>query len=302
MPFQIAVAADVYGTKYNKVFSFALCPAMKELLNAVESVYDTCARSHRPAGYADVPFKAQALQLHQAVERRWVDVASTAQILDGAQLFCFQPNSIWHTDAEGPIPAPDSGITWVSAPERTEGRAGKDTGPPPSLSEKLRTVFHHIDKENRGFCRYSDVRGVLASCEIEFTMLSSADVFRQADADGDGCVSYDEWVKFALDNASIVDAVYFRIRDSKNEAGGWLASIPKTTTLSPKETTRATQLQSLHSEAAWARERVKSMREYEAARREGSIARLNAEAAETKKAVHYSNFVHSQITEREHSP
>eukprot|EP01061_Rhynchopus_euleeides_P012069 TRINITY_DN21688_c0_g1_i1.p1 TRINITY_DN21688_c0_g1~~TRINITY_DN21688_c0_g1_i1.p1 ORF type:complete len:298 (+),score=102.44 TRINITY_DN21688_c0_g1_i1:90-983(+) len=295
MPFQLAVAADVYGTKFNKLLSFPLCPSMSELLNAVESVFDTCARANRPAGYADVPFKAQALQLHHAVEKRWVDVCSTSQLADGSQMFCFQPNSIWHTDSEGPIPAPDTGITWVSAEAHRQGdREGKDTGPPPSLSEKLRSVFHNIDSQNTGVCRYADVREALMKCGMEFTTLSSADVFRAADADGDGNVTYDEWVTFALDNPSIVDAMFFRMQDSQKAETGWLVSVTRQCT-ADKERARASQLETLHSEAAWARERVKSLRDYELARREASVARLSADAADAKKALKYSNFVHSQM-------
>ena len=295
MPFTVAVAADIYGDKKNKLVTFPLCPGLNELVNAVESVYDTCARASRPAGYADVPFRAQAMQIRDAASGTWIDLGSAAQLSDGAQLFCFQPNGVWHTDAPGPIPAPDEGATWLSSARKGAGRTSQDTGPPPTLTEKLRHVFHSMDTANKGCCRYADVRETLVKCGVEFTTLSSADLFKAADADGDGLVAYDEWVAFALKNGSVVDALYFELQDATNTQPSWTSAV-SAVHKADKATERAAQLESLHSEAAWARDRVQALREYERKRRDAAAARLADRNTDQRLTQAHANFMHSDIT------
>ena len=276
MPFTIFVAADLYGKKYNTKFTFPLCPGMSELVNGIESVYDVCARANRPTGYADVPFKTQALQIFDSVVGRWIDIYGTGQVTDGLQLFAFQPDSIWHTDSKGMIPPPRETITWVSGKKKARAK-GLDTGAPPSLTEKLRTVFHKLDFGSKGYCQYTDVREGLANSDIEFTCWSSSELFREADSNSDGRLSYDEWVSWSLVNSSIIDALYFRLKDAKNEKITWLSSIV-TDSYSPTAN-REQQLQQVHDDVAWARERVSTIHEFEQTRQEADIARLRHQTA-----------------------
>eukprot|EP01064_Diplonema_japonicum_P004854 TRINITY_DN13196_c0_g1_i1.p1 TRINITY_DN13196_c0_g1~~TRINITY_DN13196_c0_g1_i1.p1 ORF type:complete len:331 (+),score=82.00 TRINITY_DN13196_c0_g1_i1:239-1231(+) len=288
MPFTINVAADLYGKKYNSKMSFPLCPEMVELLNAVESCFDVKARANRPPGYADVPFKAQALQLHDTGMKKWVDVSSTTQLVDGCQVFCFQPDSIWHTDAKGVIPQAAECLTWVSTELRRKSREAGDSGPPPSLTEKLRSVFYAMDTKGKGCVQYSDLRSLVAASEIDFTITSTSEVFTSADANNDGMITYDEWVQFSLTNTNVVDAIFFKQKDRSRvtkpnpDSNSWLASVPAV---------QQEELNSVHTAAAWARERVQTLREYESSRREATMARLTHTNAEGKRNKMYSEYL-----------
>ena len=132
MTFLITVASDLYGRKQNVKLEFPTCPTMTEMINACESQFDVMSRSQRPAGYPDTPFKVQTFQVYDDILLRWVDLYSSAQLTNGCQVFCFQPESIWHSDAQGIIPEAKDNVTWttpVGSPRR--GRVATDAGVAP---------------------------------------------------------------------------------------------------------------------------------------------------------------------------
>eukprot|EP01063_Lacrimia_lanifica_P012814 TRINITY_DN19520_c0_g1_i1.p1 TRINITY_DN19520_c0_g1~~TRINITY_DN19520_c0_g1_i1.p1 ORF type:complete len:308 (+),score=118.55 TRINITY_DN19520_c0_g1_i1:106-1029(+) len=296
MPFVVKVAADLYGKKFNKAFTFPICPSMQELVNAVESRYDVCARAHRPAGYVDVPFKAHAFQQFDAERAAWVDVASATHLKDMAQLFAFQPESLWHHEVAGAIPNPTHGPTWLYT-DRVEARRPGDSGPPPTQKDKLRCVFHRLDCGNKGYCQYTDVREGLARCGVDFTDVSSAEVFRTADGNGDGHVTYDEWVKFALDHPEVVDALYFRMKDASPDglpADGWFSGT-QVPALKPSASQREAHLAALRADAATARDRVQLLKDAELAHREAEAARQLSARADSHAAARYQTYLRSDV-------
>eukprot|EP01061_Rhynchopus_euleeides_P027321 TRINITY_DN4446_c0_g1_i5.p1 TRINITY_DN4446_c0_g1~~TRINITY_DN4446_c0_g1_i5.p1 ORF type:complete len:221 (+),score=76.69 TRINITY_DN4446_c0_g1_i5:111-773(+) len=178
MTFLTTVATDLYGRKQNTKLEFPTCPTMTELINAVESQFDVMSRSQRPAGYPDTPFKVQTFQVYDDILLRWVDLYSSAQLTNGCQVFCFQPESIWHSDAQGIIPEAKDNVTWttpVGSPRRA--RIATDAGVAPALSEKLRSVFYDMDVGNKGYILYSDLRAAFAKADMEFTYATVGELF-----------------------------------------------------------------------------------------------------------------------------
>lgn len=221
MSFSVFGGTDLFGSKVNKRMDFPRCPTMSEFINAVESQYDVELRASRPAGYPDMPFKVQTFQLYDEVLQRWVDLYSSAQLTNGCTVYCFQPESIWHSDAQGIIPdAAKDTVTWttpVGSPRRQ--RIAQDAGVAPTLSEKLRSVFYDCDTGNKGYVLYSDLRAAFQKCDIEFTLNSVGDLFTAADLNRSGHITYDEWVNFAIKFPQVIDALFFRSRDVKMEGG-----------------------------------------------------------------------------------
>lgn len=218
MSFMANVGSDLFGRKRNIQLTFPRCPTMSEFINAVESQYDVELRSSRPAGYPDVQFKVQTFQLYDEVLQRWVDLYSSAQLTNGCTVFCFQPESIWHSDAQGIIPEANDTVTWttpVGSPRRK--RIAQDAGVAPTLSEKLRSVFYDCDAGNKGYVLYADLRAAFAKCDIEFTHATVGELFTAADSNRSGHITYDEWVNFAIKFPQIIDALFFRSRDVKTD-------------------------------------------------------------------------------------
>ncbi|KAJ9465565.1 hypothetical protein DIPPA_07106 [Diplonema papillatum] len=176
--FLLSCGTDIYGSKQNIRLEFPSSPTMTELINAVESQYDVMARATRPAGYPDVPFKVQTFQVYDDVLLRWVDLYSSSQLANGSQLFCFQPESIWHSDAQGIIPDAKESVTWTTPTgSARRARVATDAGVAPALSEKLRSVFYDVDGSNKGYVVFSDLRAAFAKAEIEFTHATVGDLF-----------------------------------------------------------------------------------------------------------------------------
>ena len=215
MSFVIDIGSDLYGTKVNTQLTFPTRPTVVEVTAAVESEFDVKGRAVRPAGYPDVPFKVETFQLFDETLLRWVDLYNEQQLKSGAQLWCFQPESIWHSDAQGVIPQPEKvPVTWTTplgSPRRA--RIAADAGVPPTLSEKLRSVFYQIDGTNKGYLLRQDLEAAFRSCEMQFNSGTAGDLFTLADQNRSQHVTYDEWVNFAIKCPSIVDALFFRMRD-----------------------------------------------------------------------------------------
>eukprot|EP01062_Namystynia_karyoxenos_P031536 TRINITY_DN233_c1_g1_i3.p1 TRINITY_DN233_c1_g1~~TRINITY_DN233_c1_g1_i3.p1 ORF type:complete len:486 (+),score=218.46 TRINITY_DN233_c1_g1_i3:78-1460(+) len=249
MSFGVSVGTDLFGTKRNIKLEFPRCPTMSELINAVESQYDVEMRASRPAGYPDIPFKVQTFQLYDDVLQRWVDLYSSAQLSSGCTVYCFQPESIWHSDAQGIIPDAAQTVTWttpVGSPRRA--RIATDAGVAPTLSEKLRSVFYECDAGNKGYVLYSDLRAAFAKCDIEFTFNTVGELFTAADANRSGHITYDEWVAFAIKYPAIVDALFFRSRDVRGDPG-------KAEQVAPDDAARSArqaELRAMYERQQWA--------------------------------------------------
>eukprot|EP01062_Namystynia_karyoxenos_P052840 TRINITY_DN4251_c0_g1_i1.p2 TRINITY_DN4251_c0_g1~~TRINITY_DN4251_c0_g1_i1.p2 ORF type:complete len:429 (+),score=146.28 TRINITY_DN4251_c0_g1_i1:119-1405(+) len=262
---QLDVGTDLYGTKHNTTLVFPSLPGVAELTAATESYFDTKARACRPAGYPDVPFKIETFQLFDDTLLRWVDLYDAQQLRPGQQLWCFQPESIWHSDAQGVIPqAERAPVTWTTPAESPRRRRQTtDAGVPPTLSEKLRSVFYQCDAGGKGYLLYADLETAFRKCEMEFTHGTAGELFQLADANRSGHITYDEWVSFAIRCPQVVDALFFRMRDMWQDQGV-PAGAPHP---SPDaQRSRQEQLRGYYQEQWASQERDRQQLEYDAAR------------------------------------
>lgn len=292
MVFWVSVSSDVYGRKENVRLEFQSCPTLTELINATEAHYDTSARSVRPAGYPDIPFRVQTFQIYDDVLLRWVDLYSSAQLTSGCQTYAFQPETVWSVDLQGSIPPAKDVVTWSSAvgsPRRA--RFASDSGVPPSMSEKLRAAFYELDSGSKGYILYSDLRSAFLRLDIEFNYSTVGEIFNEADRNRDGHISYEEWVRFAIEHPNIIDALFFRARDMGAEAR--LSYGPTSAEIASQRRLREIELSRMYAESQASIERQRAHREYEDAKREAELARQRAlAAAERERAaldrVYYS--------------
>ena len=278
MVFFVNVASDLYGRKHNVRLEFPTAPTITELINATESHYDVVARTTRPAGYPDIPFRIQTFQVYDDVLLRWVDLYSSAQLTSGCQAYAFQPETVWNVDLQGTIPVARDTITWttsVGSPRRA--RIAADLGVPASMSEKLRSVFYDLDSGSKGYILYSDLRGAFLRSDIDFSYSTIGELFSEADRNHDGHISYEEWVRFAIDHPNIIDALFFRSRDLAARRAIYTG--PTTEELIAQRRLREAELERLHRESSIAAERSRLQREYEEAKREAELSRSRANAA-----------------------
>jgi len=309
MVYFVSVAADIYGRKHNVRLEFPTVPTIAELITATESQYDVTARATRPAGYPDIPFRVQTFQVYDDVLLRWVDLYSSAQLTNGCQVYAFQPETVWNVDVQGTIPIARDAIAWgssVGSPRR--GRIASDLGVPPSMSEKLRSVFFDLDSGNKGYILYTDLRAAFLRYDIEFSFSTIGELFTNADLNRDGSISYEEWVHFAIQHPNIIDALFFRARDiaaerralSLSGASAAAPTIRGAMPPSPAEVVsarraREAELDRLYRESAIAAERAKAQHEYEVAKREAELARTQAaiSAAREREALNKLYFTPS---------
>jgi hypothetical protein len=145
------------------------------------------------------------------------------------------------------------------------------------MSEKLRSVFYDLDTGNKGYILYSDLRSAFTRCDIEFAYSTIGELFNEADRNRDGHISYEEWVRFAIDHPSIIDALFFRSRDLQLERHPSSFSVSEE--LAVQRRLRELELERLYRESQYAADRARAQREYEEAKREADLARQRAAAA-----------------------
>eukprot|EP01062_Namystynia_karyoxenos_P024734 TRINITY_DN19674_c0_g1_i3.p1 TRINITY_DN19674_c0_g1~~TRINITY_DN19674_c0_g1_i3.p1 ORF type:complete len:367 (+),score=136.60 TRINITY_DN19674_c0_g1_i3:113-1102(+) len=212
MSFTIEAGSDLYGTKHNILLSFGSAPTLFEFVRHVEAQFDIKARASRPAGYPDVPFKVETLQIF-GDQGCWVDLVRDDQLRPGAQVWIFQPESIWHSDAQGVIPKAEQPAQWApraGSPQRQ--RQATDAECPPTLVEKMTAVFHEIDGQGKGYLLREDIERAFNRAEIQFN--SHHGLFAQADLNRSQHITWDEWQQFAIKNSSVLDALFFKLKDA----------------------------------------------------------------------------------------
>eukprot|EP01059_Diplonema_ambulator_P031344 TRINITY_DN5717_c0_g1_i1.p1 TRINITY_DN5717_c0_g1~~TRINITY_DN5717_c0_g1_i1.p1 ORF type:complete len:328 (+),score=67.07 TRINITY_DN5717_c0_g1_i1:77-985(+) len=300
--FFVSCATDLYGRKQNIKLEFPTCPTMTELINAVESQYDVMARSSRPAGYPDTPFKVQTFQVYDDILLRWVDLYSSAQLTNGCQVFCFQPESIWHSDSQGIIPEAVDSVTWttpVGSPRRA--RVATDAGVAPALSEKLRSVFYDIDFGNKGYILYSDLRTAFAKADMDFTYATVGELFTVADQNRSGHITYDEWVRFSIQYPNVIDALFFRARDmGQQQAYPAPNAASAHTGHESMQRAREDQLRGYYTQEWGNQQRDQAALDYEQAKREADAARLHKEMAEAKERNAWDRMYYSPASPQQY--
>lgn len=296
MVFFVSVAADVYGRKHNARLEFVTCPTISELINAVETQYDITGRATRPAGYPDIPFRVQTFQIYDDILLRWVDLYSSAQLTNGAQVYAFQPETVWNVDLQGTIPVARDSVPFSSyAGSPSRARIATAAGIAPTMSEKLRSVFYELDSGAKGYILYSDLRAAFLRYDIEFSYATCGELFNLADVNRDGRVVYEEWVRFAIDHPNVVDALFYRSRDI---ALGRSIYVPSTEELISARRARQFELERLYRESEISAQRASAQRDYESAKREAELARTRAAAAATAERAALDKLYYTPASPR----
>jgi len=216
MAFMTEAGSDLYGTKHNILLTFDQPPTVDAFVQNIQAQFDVKARACRPAGYPDVPFTVETLQIF-GEQGSWVDLLHDHQLrVPQSQVWVFQPESIWHSDAQGVIPKAENATQWAprpgmgSSPSRGQTRQpGTDQGCPPTLVEKMTACFHEIDgKPQKGYLLRENIDDAFGRAGIQLNRMS------QGMLGTSGHIIWDQWQQFAIKNPDVVDALFFRLKDS----------------------------------------------------------------------------------------
>ena len=135
----------------------------------------------------------------------------------------------------------------------------------------------------RNHLSYSDLKMGFTRCDMLLDAGLGGELFDEADEDADGMLTLHEWTRFAGNNTSLVDALYFRMKDlySSRQAAsrGGVNHITSTGCLSdPRVTARSPQLTQPK-----ASEKLLLAQEVQRASMEAEVAREAHRCAERKE-------------------
>eukprot|EP00756_Hemistasia_phaeocysticola_P002062 Hpha_TRINITY_DN11429_c0_g2::TRINITY_DN11429_c0_g2_i1::g.137355::m.137355 len=284
MVFACKVATDLYGRKCNTMFELDDTPNMETLHNVVESHYDVAARSTRPAGYPHIPFKVHTFQLFDQVLLSWVELYSSAQLFHCAQLYAFQPENPWHSDVQGKLEAAVPIINWMSMiglPRRSRaGQTEHDRGQPPTMKQKLESVFEDLDIGGKKYIIQKDLLWMLETLGVKVVGRKLNAQFMKHNRVRSGKLSFEEWCAFGRDNPNIIDVIFFKKRPVWNDDTAREAAQSELLAMRKQ---RERELQQVAQRRdAWL-QRSALERQLEGQRRTAELSRLTAEIATLKE-------------------
>eukprot|EP01060_Flectonema_neradi_P018528 TRINITY_DN2539_c0_g1_i3.p1 TRINITY_DN2539_c0_g1~~TRINITY_DN2539_c0_g1_i3.p1 ORF type:complete len:577 (+),score=162.69 TRINITY_DN2539_c0_g1_i3:65-1795(+) len=246
MPYTIFVASDVFHRKVNLELEFPFAPTLADLTRQAEQAFTAEQNAQRP-GAATPPFEIVKFHVVDEATDEWVEVFGANQIKHYCQLYCFQPHSTRFTESQGHIPLAKKPPTGAYDQSRNSplGIAGSvsptrgySAGPvhshhtnggsrgvyqlpggahvlPENVGhdEKVRIVFDEIDtNKNRSGIRPDDWHRVFQVTGLELTSVAADDLFRKADFDKDGVVTFSEWQRFCELYPAFLDSLYYRLK------------------------------------------------------------------------------------------
>ncbi|EKF26042.1 hypothetical protein MOQ_010281 [Trypanosoma cruzi marinkellei] len=88
--------------------------------------------------------------------------------------------------------------------------------------DRIRTVFDALDAQQKGYLLLMDLKRAVDAQRRVFINYSAKALMALADQDGDGRVSYKEWVSFAVSHPAVVDVFFdvFAHLSRRREPGG----------------------------------------------------------------------------------
>eukprot|EP01065_Artemidia_motanka_P033490 TRINITY_DN40482_c0_g1_i1.p1 TRINITY_DN40482_c0_g1~~TRINITY_DN40482_c0_g1_i1.p1 ORF type:complete len:542 (+),score=115.61 TRINITY_DN40482_c0_g1_i1:73-1698(+) len=227
MVHSILAAADLGGSKCNFELMFAGPPSLQEFRQRAHAVL-TFERSLRLPG-AEGQFTPERTQVFDEGMQMWVELVAAPQLVEWAQVYFFQKETMRHRESAGRIPPPVRPSNDEAANKLLKSRASplRCTSPPvvqtmPAgavadvpVSEKVRAAFVELDSKGaRVLSEDAWVAGFerlrLGGAEGAFGAETVLQLFRRADADGDGVISFSDWGLFASLLPKLLDAVYWR--------------------------------------------------------------------------------------------
>eukprot|EP00755_Sulcionema_specki_P027403 Sspe_Gene.16799::Locus_5936_Transcript_1_1_Confidence_1.000_Length_1566::g.16799::m.16799 len=223
-PFQIDVGSDIWGRKHNYKLHFRELPTLDQLRRGCCEVFDPVVQASRPPGYPDIPFTIETIHYFDDSEQRWRPLDDTSQLAERSQLWCFQPESSWHSDAQGVIPPPLS----PPRPHRVQQLrsqhplptqppptppppaplpqstppAQKQSVPSPAFMQNVVAIYKELDSGDVGVISWRDVDCALrdAGLEVDGSMLYGP--LRNPDA-----ITFPDWKDLTTAFPGVVDAL-----------------------------------------------------------------------------------------------
>eukprot|EP01061_Rhynchopus_euleeides_P023828 TRINITY_DN38621_c0_g1_i1.p1 TRINITY_DN38621_c0_g1~~TRINITY_DN38621_c0_g1_i1.p1 ORF type:complete len:328 (+),score=149.68 TRINITY_DN38621_c0_g1_i1:71-985(+) len=166
---------------------------MSELVGHIESTLRTEQRLMKPVGQKRGVFRLQCLQIYDEVLRRWVDLLSSTQLHDWAQLYVFQNDSPSQLDLQAQLPA--------TRPIRSVPNGNE--------AEALWQLFQDIDVNGNGYIERDELQRVFSVLGMfEFSEPQVDDFFVKADSNRDGVLSYAEFSKFSCSHPHVAEALF----------------------------------------------------------------------------------------------
>lgn len=190
--FVLLASAELYGQKHNIEVGFPSIPTMTELIGHIEATFQIENRLMRPNGKGKRPFRLEYIQIFDEVLQRWVDLLSSTQLHEWAQLYVFQPDTATTVDVQMQIPA--------TRPIRSL--------PSGNESEKLWQLFQDIDVNGNGYIERDELQRFFSVLGLfEFSEPQVDEFFVHADSNRDGVLSYAEFAKFAGTHPHVIEAL-----------------------------------------------------------------------------------------------
>eukprot|EP01065_Artemidia_motanka_P012024 TRINITY_DN16561_c0_g1_i1.p2 TRINITY_DN16561_c0_g1~~TRINITY_DN16561_c0_g1_i1.p2 ORF type:complete len:329 (+),score=138.21 TRINITY_DN16561_c0_g1_i1:86-1072(+) len=190
--FVLLVSAELYGQKHNIEVGFPAIPTMTELIGHVEATFQIENRLMRPSGRPKQTFRLEYIQVFDEVLQRWVDLLSSTQLHEWAQLYVFQPDTPSRVDMQMQIPA--------TRPMRSM--------PSGNESEKLWQLFQDIDVNGNGYIERDELQRFFSVLGLfEFSEPQVDEYFVHADSNRDGVLSYAEFAKFSGTHPHVVESL-----------------------------------------------------------------------------------------------
>lgn len=82
----------------------------------------------------------------------------------------------------------------------------------PPYDEKVRLIFENLDTNRNRVLEPDELRRGFRITGLDFTAATTDELFRKADVDRDGVVSFAEWQRFCELYPTLTDSVYFRLK------------------------------------------------------------------------------------------
>eukprot|EP01062_Namystynia_karyoxenos_P023136 TRINITY_DN188_c1_g4_i1.p1 TRINITY_DN188_c1_g4~~TRINITY_DN188_c1_g4_i1.p1 ORF type:complete len:429 (+),score=158.95 TRINITY_DN188_c1_g4_i1:86-1288(+) len=234
MAVAILACADLYGQKVNLEVPFACLPTISELMQKCKDYFEYEGNMVKPPNSPVRPFTVGRIQVFNDATSRWEDLARPDQLQHHSQIYIFQPNiPDIQSDLPAPRPASHPDAQRVAAhPGGSPSPAGYGGYNHPHQSaigglaerphvpshEKAQVVFRELDTNGKGFVDYGDLERGFKQRGLHFAVNTIGELFHKADLNRDGRIEYREWEKWAEVYPNTLDAMYYRGKDTGEEA------------------------------------------------------------------------------------
>ena len=199
----LLVAGELYGRKHNIEIGFPDIPSLDELAGHCERTFDNESRRVRPSNLPLQRVVVDNIKIFDDSLNRWLDLTSTAQLLEWSQLYIVQPEG-----AE----SGEQGILESPVRLRSPLEHGSD-------KEKYFFLFHDMDFNGNGHLSREEVQRIFnVFCLYQYGEADVDKLFHGFDTNRDGVLSYAEFTKWMNAFPQIGDDL---LRKSVDYWGAW---------------------------------------------------------------------------------